>query len=113
MATESMQRIWQVVKLIPVGRVATYGQVADLAGLPGRARLTSKALGAAPKAMQLPWYRVLRSDGKIAFDKHSDFALRQRDALLAEDIMVTNFRVKLDQFQWQPALTTLLYELDF
>ena len=42
------QRIWQTVLQIPAGKVASYGQIADLAGLPGRARLVGKALGKAP-----------------------------------------------------------------
>ncbi|MEJ1364888.1 MAG: MGMT family protein, partial [Candidatus Sedimenticola sp. (ex Thyasira tokunagai)] len=50
------QRIWQTVQLIPRGRVAGYGQVADLAGLPGRARMVGRALGQAPGEMALPWY---------------------------------------------------------
>ena len=43
------QQIWQTVQLIPRGKVACYGQIADLAGLPGRARLVGKALGKVPK----------------------------------------------------------------
>ena len=48
MHNANYQKIWKVVTLIPEGRVASYGQVADLAGLPGRARLVSRALQAAP-----------------------------------------------------------------
>ena len=58
-------RIWQTVQAIPAGKVACYGQIADLAGLPGRARLTGKALGEVPedgwKQKSVPWYRVINS----------------------------------------------------
>ena len=58
------QKIWQTVLQIPAGKIASYGQIADLAGLPGRARLVGKTLGLAPDELQLPWYRVMRSGGK-------------------------------------------------
>jgi len=48
-------RIWRTVQLIPLGKVASYGQIADLAGLPGRARLVGKSLGFVPKNMDVPW----------------------------------------------------------
>ena len=65
------QQIWQTVQLIPIGKVACYGQIADLAGLPGRARLVGKALGKVPeggwKNKAVPWFRVINSQGKISF----------------------------------------------
>ncbi|WP_240615516.1 MGMT family protein [Alteromonas facilis] len=112
-ATESMRRIWRVVQLVPQGKVASYGQIADLAGLPGRARLTSKALGSAPCEMELPWFRILRSDGRIAFERESEMAKRQRDLLLADGVFVNNMKVSLQEFQWHPSAATLLFELDF
>jgi methylated-DNA-protein-cysteine methyltransferase-like protein len=54
------QQIWQTVQLIPQGKVACYGQIADLAGLPGKARLVGKALGKVPKegwrGQTVPWF---------------------------------------------------------
>lgn len=108
-----MQQIWRVVGLIPVGKVASYGQIADLAGLPGRARLTSKALTSAPKTMELPWFRVLRSSGHIAFPKGSEHAKMQFDRLTDEGISVKRMRVNMSLYQWQPNIGTLLFELDF
>ncbi|MES9906245.1 MAG: methylated-DNA--[protein]-cysteine S-methyltransferase [Sedimenticola sp.] len=102
------QRIWQTVQLIPRGRVAGYGQVADLAGLPGRARMVGRALGQAPAGMALPWYRVLRSSGQIAFPTGSDKAERQKGALQEEGVVVLNNRVKMSEFRWQPDLAELL-----
>ncbi|GGO66625.1 methylated-DNA--protein-cysteine methyltransferase [Bowmanella pacifica] len=112
-ATEPYLRIWHTVKLIPVGRVASYGQIADLAGLPGRARMVGKALQAAPKHMQLPWHRVLRSNGHIAFPVGSETAEEQKGRLQSEDIVVLKYRVRLVDYQWQPDLAELLFGLAF
>lgn len=108
MATESIRRIWLIVSKIPSGKVASYGQVADLAGLPGRARLTARALKVAPKELALPWYRVLRSSGEIAFAKGSDDAKRQAGLLQEENVVVLNNRVKLKSFGWEPSLEELM-----
>ncbi|WP_371195069.1 MGMT family protein [Glaciecola sp. SC05] len=105
--------IFKVVNLIPEGKVASYGQVADLAGLPGRARLTGKALGHVPKDMQVNWHRVLRSNGQIAFAKGSAQANLQTGKLQQENVAVFNNRVKMKDFQWQPDVYTLLHELSF
>lgn len=109
-----LNRIWQTVKLIPQGKVASYGQIADLAGLPGRARLVGKALGQVPEHLKpIPWYRVLRSNGQIAFAKGSATAIEQTGQLQQENVVVLNNRVKLSQFQWQPDLAELLFKLDY
>lgn len=108
--TENKQylKIWNTTIQIPAGKVASYGQVADLAGLPGRARMVGKAMGYAPKEMRVPWYRVLRSNGQIAFPKGSDNAEKQTGFLQEEGVAVFNNRVKLKEFQWQPGLGELL-----
>ncbi|WP_428603536.1 MGMT family protein [Sedimenticola sp.] len=107
------QRIWRTVQIIPEGRVASYGQVADLAGLPGRARLVGRALGEVPDDMAVPWYRVLRSDGRIAFPAGSPQAERQKQRLQEEEVVVLNNRVKLREFGWRPDLAELLMRLEF
>lgn len=107
------QRIWQTVLLVPSGKVSSYGQIADFAGLPGRARLVGKALGASPKEMELPWHRVLRSSGQIAFPKGSELANQQKGRLQQEGVVVLNNRVKLSAFQWQPDLAELLFRLAY
>ncbi|MDQ7051321.1 MAG: methylated-DNA--[protein]-cysteine S-methyltransferase [Enterobacterales bacterium] len=112
-ASEKIKRIWQTVAVIPKGKVASYGQIADLAGLPGRARLVGKALGMTPKEMKLPWYRVLRSSGQLAFTKASPSAEKQKKLLQAEGVVVLNNRVKLTQHAWQPSLDEILLKLKF
>ncbi|WP_372625758.1 MGMT family protein [Arsukibacterium sp.] len=112
MAADNYQRIWRTVLLIPAGKVASYGQIADLAGLPGRARLVGKALGYAPQALAVPWYRVLRSDRSLAFATGTANALEQRQLLLAEGVILRNNRVDKTAI-WQPDLAELLFKLQY
>lgn len=109
----SKQRIWQTISLVPKGRVASYGLIADLAGLPKRARLVGTSLRQAPEAMQLPWFRVVKSDGCIAFPAGSNEADTQRALLIDDGIYVKHYRVKLKDYLWRPDLPTLLYQLEF
>ena len=111
------QKIWQTVQLIPTGKVATYGQIADLAGLPGRARLVGRALGLMPKlgwhGKPIPWYRVINAQGKISLPVNSDGFIKQRQLLQQEQVVVLGNKIKLAEFQWQPDLTELLFRLSF
>mgnify|MGYP000952838033 CR=1 FL=1 len=77
-----------VIAAIPHGTVISYGEVAERAGLPRRARLVARVLSQLPDDSGLPWHRVLRAGGCIAFAPDSaDFA-RQRALLLAEGCQV-------------------------
>ena len=105
--------IFKVVNLVPKGRVASYGQIADLAGLPGRARLVGKALGYVPEDMQVNWHRVLRSNGQIAFSVGTPQSVVQTQKLQEENVAVFNNRVNMKEFQWSPDIHTLLHELHF
>lgn len=110
-------QIWQTVQLIPKGKVACYGQIADLAGLPGRARLVGKALGKVPKGgwqgHSVPWFRVINSQGKISFPIGSEYFIKQQQYLQDEQVVVLGSRIKLKVFQWQPDLSELLFALQF
>ena len=105
------------MQLIPQGNVATYGQIADLAGLPGRARLVGKALGKVPEkgweSRPVPWYRVINSQGKISFPVENENFIRQKQLLQDEQVVIIGARVKLLDFQWQPDLAELLFKLEF
>ncbi len=105
------QKIWHTVTCIPKGKVASYGQIADLAGLPNRARLVGKCLKFVPENNPIPWHRVLRSNGQIAFPASSELAMSQKDQLISEGVVVINYRVKLADFQWKPSLTEILFNL--
>ena len=66
-ATEiAFERIWAVIGRIPRGRVATYGQVAEVAGYVRRPRLTAQALRHVPDGRDIPWFRVINAQGRIA-----------------------------------------------
>lgn len=88
-----MLAIWDVVARIPRGRVATYGEVARAAGLPGRARQAGYALKHMPDGMHLPWHRVVGAGGKIVFPPSSPSHREQARRLRAEGVEVTNGRV--------------------
>lgn len=107
------EKIWKTVQAVPSGKVASYGQIADLAGLPGRARLVGKSLGYVPQGWSVPWYRIVRSNGHIAFPRGSQTAQNQIGALQEEDVVVLNHRVKMGEFQWHPDLSELLQRLEF
>jgi methylated-DNA-protein-cysteine methyltransferase related protein len=85
--------LWHVIAAIPRGQVTTYGAVARAAGLPGRARQAGYALKIAPKALLLPWHRVVAAGGRIAFPASSLHHRDQVRRLRAEGVKVTNGRV--------------------
>ena len=82
--------ILAVVAAIPPGAVASYGAVAARAGLPGRARLVARVLSQLPAGSDVPWYRVLRASGCIAFPLDGPDFDRQRRLLLAEGCAVSD-----------------------
>lgn len=98
------EKIWQTVSRIPRGRVATYGQIARLAGLGRRARMVGYALHRTPDCYELPWHRVINAQGRISFPPDSDQYQRQRDRLAAEDIPFVGERVDLERYRWRPEL---------
>ena len=67
-----------------------------------------KHIGQAPKQLQLPWHRIIRSSGQLAFAKGSNEAEAQKGLLQEESVVVLNNRVKLNQFGWVPDLAELL-----
>jgi methylated-DNA-protein-cysteine methyltransferase related protein len=89
----AIQAIWDVVGMIPRGRVATYGAVARAAGLPGRARLAGFALRMAPEELHLPWHRVVGAGGRIVFPRTSLQHREQARRLRAEKVTVKDGRV--------------------
>ena len=94
--------IYNVIRLIPKGRVATYGQIADLAGLPRQARRVGYALSALPKGTPVPWQRVVNANGEISLRSDGGADRRQRKLLQLEGIAFKDGRIPLDRFQWRP-----------
>ena len=95
-------RIWETVEMIPPGQVASYGQVAEEAGLPGRARLVGRVLGLLPKGSPVPWHRVLRSGGTLAFARESAAGQEQRRRLEQEGVSFRGNRVDWERHHWRP-----------
>lgn len=102
--------IRNAVAAIPPGRVASYGEVAARAGLPRRARLVGRVLRDAGDGAHLPWHRVLRADGRIAFPPGSRPYREQRQRLLGEGVRVAGGRVDLKRFGWQRDLDAELWK---
>lgn len=107
------ERIWHTIALIPEGYVTSYGKIADLAGLPGRARYVGYCLRNVPASLTLPWHRVLRSNGQIAFRAGTSQAETQCELLAEEQVLVQNNRVNLKLYGWEPGLDVLLHQLAF
>lgn len=103
------EQILQVLRLVPSGKVVSYGQLADLAGLPGRARLAGRCLRQCGD--NGPWHRVVRSDGQLAFAAGSAEFSEQQARLTGEGVPVFHGRVKMREVVWQPDLYTLLAKL--
>ena len=96
------ESIWQVVHMIPSGKVATYGQVAALAGLPKAARFAGTSLKDLPKATRIPWHRVINAQGRISLPPSSASYQEQHQRLTQEGVLIRNGRIALKDYQWKP-----------
>ncbi len=97
----SQQKIWHIVSRIPSGKVATYGQVAELAGLPGRARLVGRVLSQLPARTRLPWHRVVNSRGRLSFPPSGGRHRLQQRRLEAEGVEFKADSLSLRVYQWR------------
>ena len=96
------QRIYAVVRRIPRGKVATYGQVARLARLPGRARQVGYAMHALPGGTTVPWQRVVNAQGKVSRRRVPGAELTQRMLLLREGVRFGGGgRISLLRYGWK------------
>jgi methylated-DNA-protein-cysteine methyltransferase-like protein len=97
------QRIYRVISRIPPGRVATYGQIAELAGLLRGARQVGYALAALrDDAERVPWHRVLNARGEITTRFEPELSELQRELLMREGVVFeANGRVSLQRYQWR------------
>ncbi len=92
--------IWQVVASIPKGNVATYGQIAKLAGYPNHARYVGATLKRLPSDTALPWHRVVNAKGELTFPDSSDHYKRQKSLLEAEGIKFNGTKLCLSHYGW-------------
>lgn len=96
--------ILAIVRQVPRGRVATYGWVAERAGLVRGARRVGRALRELPDWKRVPWHRVINAAGRISLPRGSAGFERQRRLLEREGIVFRNGRIDLKRFGWQRSL---------
>lgn len=102
MQHDNIQAILTVVQQIPKGQVATYGQIARIAGIPKNARQVGSVLKSHPDAKLVPWHRVVNAQGQISTRDNSNSQYQQRELLEQENIMFNDSgRVDLQRFQWR------------
>ena len=97
----SYEKIYEVVLQIPPGKVATYGQIAELAGLQRQARLVGYALHNTPKGSDIPWQRVINAKGEISNYGDDQWTTFHRSLLESEGIVFNDKgKISLKVFQW-------------
>lgn len=92
------EQIWAVVSQIPTGRVATYADIARMAGIPGGARQAGRAMRFCPPELALPWHRVIAAGGRIALS--GEQGREQRRRLERESVPFAGARVRLERCRW-------------
>ena len=97
----NQEKIWQIVFNIPRGKVASYGQVAKLAELPGYARYVGFVMKSLPAGTRLPWHRVINSQGTLSFKKGSPQYKTQKSRLEAEGVVFIKGKISLKEYGWK------------
>lgn len=101
-AGSTYARVYAVVRRVPAGRVATYGQVARVAGLGEHARMVGYALAALPNETTVPWHRVINAQGTVSRRRSGDL-LSQRMRLEREGVRFdARGRASFARFGWRP-----------
>lgn len=96
---------------IPRGKIASYAQVAFAAGWPGRARLVGRVLSDLPEgSARLPWHRVLKADGRIAFPPDNPNAALQQQRLQAEGVVFLKGKISFEWQGWKPGESSPLLD---
>lgn len=98
------ERIYVQVRKVPRGKVATYGQIASLAGLDGQARQVGYAMAALPSHSAVPWHRVINAQGRVSMRREGPAgSIIQQQMLEREGVMFDDGgRVALARFGWKP-----------
>lgn len=100
--SEFTKKVMHQVRSIPPGKVATYKQIAELAGKPQGSRGVGWILHSSSTAHKLPWHRVLNSQGKISFDVRSSNFKLQKKLLEREGVLFTrDGKLSLEKYQWK------------
>lgn len=98
--TDLKLMIWQTVAAITHGKIATYGDIARRCGYPGHARFVGTTLKNLPEDSVLPWHRVIKANGELAFPIGSDAFIRQKTLLEAEGVQFKQQKICLKTHRW-------------
>lgn len=103
--TDFSKKVINAIKKIPRGQVATYGQIARIAGKEQGSRGVAWILHSSSKAYNLPWHRVLNSKGQISFPRLTALHVKQKNLLLREGVELSDSgMIDLEEFQWKKGL---------
>ena len=94
-------RIYDIINHVPRGKVATYGQIAKLAGLVNGARQVGYALHNLPEGSLVPWHRIINREGKMSFRQGTPSYSLQKQLLESEGVYFINNKISLLKFQWK------------
>lgn len=109
---ERANKIIACIDSIPKGKVASYGQIADLAGITRGHRVVAKFLREQELIPDLPWHRVIRADGKSGFPSDSQMFVKQMTRLKSEGVLSRNNKIDMKTYAWQPDLDFILFHPD-
>lgn len=98
-----MQQVRKIIKKVPKGKVATYGQIAALSGNPRNARMIAGILHRYSEKENLPWHRIINSQGKISLGLNDGYKI-QKSLLESEGIVFKDKKIDLNKFQWSPRM---------
>ncbi|NQD94031.1 MGMT family protein [Pseudomonas sp. CrR25] len=96
------EALYLVLAQVPAGKVVSYGQLAELAGLGRAARWVGRTLSQLPDGTSLPWHRVIAAGGRLSLVAGSASGVEQRARLRAEGVLVHNDRVDIRRHGWRP-----------
>lgn len=96
------EALYMTLAQVPAGKVLSYGQLAELAGLGRAARWVGRSLSQLPAGSSLPWHRIIAASGRLSLPAHSPSGEEQRARLRAEGIAIHNDRVDIRRYGWRP-----------
>lgn len=102
--TGFFKRVYRIVRNIPRGKVATYGQIARLAGSPHAARIVGWSMSSSSTQDRVPWHRVVGAGGHLIIAKSLEYQEIQRQLLQNEGVQFRGSRVAMREFQWSKGL---------
>jgi methylated-DNA-protein-cysteine methyltransferase-like protein len=99
---ERRAALYMALSQVPTGKVVSYGQLAEMAGLGRAARWVGRTLSQLPEGSSLPWHRVIGANGRVSLAAGTASGDEQRARLRAEGILMTNNRIDIRRHGWRP-----------